>query len=81
MDPSFPDNAQNAVYYAIIFVSNKHVRLGHCKVVKYWSDLCLPMLLIFLPAPSQISGYDRVSDVVECCVRFANKILTHHRMH
>ena len=25
--------------------------------------------------------YDRVSDVVESCVRFANKILTHHRMH
>ena len=26
-------------------------------------------------------AYDRVSDVVESCVRFANKILTHHRMH
>ena len=25
--------------------------------------------------------YDRVSDVVGSCVRFANKILTHHRMH
>ena len=25
--------------------------------------------------------YDRVSDVVESCVKFANKILTHHRMH
>ena len=25
--------------------------------------------------------YDRVSDVVESCVSFASKILTHHRMH
>ena len=28
-----------------------------------------------------IVGYDRVSDVVESCVSFASKILTHHRMH
>ena len=28
-----------------------------------------------------IIAYDRVSDIVENGVRFANKILTHHRMH